>query len=206
MKKVWVAFWFIIGCQSQSLEDKSIQRADDFVELSSNDFLSSTELLTFNYDPRGQFYHPGGNSNSYRVFVVKNTLRLICYSDSCLVDEVFDVKAPFYVETGRYNMGADSIVGYDSKYYHFLESNFFKDAPLLKFQGYQKLLKEFGVFAYYTVFNGDVIKVYLNSNYYLLYSKGELSSEREGILNDKVIKDYQNGWTLREAERELDLG
>lgn len=192
----------LISCNEENrLLEYSQEKADQFVEMHSADFLKDTELLRYSYHPRAQFTFGQDSSNNYRVFPRHNEIVLICFSDSCELTESFN-KAPLIVSKGRYSMKQDSLfteLGYDSKTFqiHHFEQN-----PEEYFNKLKKRLEKYGVFAYFESMDKSFVKVYLSVQYYIVHSE----EVEKDINEDEILKSYKENWYFVKMKRQMDLG
>ena len=192
----------LISCNEEKrLLEYSQEKADQFLEMYSAEFLQDSELLRYNYNPRAHFTHGQNDSNIYRIIVRDNEIRLICFSDSCELTESFNDK-PLKVSKGKYFLKQDSIFtehSYDST---TIKIHDFKQNPEEYFNGLKKQLEKYGVFGYSKSTDKSFVKIYLSVQYYLINSK----NVENDINEDEIIKSYENNWYFVKMKRQMDLG
>lgn len=177
------------------------KRADTFIENHTIDFLNDSELLRYDYNPRGKFTYENDTKNTYRVFPIKNEVRLICISDTCTLSDSF-TKTPLVLLKGRYILKQDSIMTvwrYDSL---TVDINSFEINPEVYFQSLENRIEKYGLLGFSKSKNKQFIRIYLSVQYYLIQSKNIL----QDIYNDQIVKSYHSNWYLIKMERPMDLG
>lgn len=187
--------------EEQRLLNYSQEKADQFIEKYTEDFLKDEELLRYSYHPRAQFTFSQDSTNRYRIFPRENELRLICFSDSCELTESFN-KSPLTLLNGSYTLKQDSIfteISYDS---YSVKIHSFEINPENYFKGLKKRLEKYGVFAYSESKDKSFVKVYLSVRYYLIHTK-EVQTD---INKDEIIKSYKDNWYFVKMKRQMDLG
>jgi hypothetical protein len=172
-----------ISLNSCNNETQAIERADNFIRLCSTEIIKNSETHEYSYDVRGHFYHNGLDINNYRVFVVSDSLRLICYSDTCSIEgsTLKIAKSNIYISKNEY-------------------PRIYK-----RFNDFKNQMEDCNITSYWYNKEDSYIQIYLGVEYFLIYDSdfGDRNYINSG---DKLIKEYKNNWYLFKSNRPFDLG
>ncbi|WP_196889806.1 hypothetical protein [Aureivirga sp. CE67] len=204
--KAFVKYFFLIvlliSCnEEKQLLDYSQQRANQFVEKHADKFIKDSELLRYSYNPRAQFTNSQDSSNRYRIYQRRNEIELICFSDSCELEESFN-KIPLKIYKGRYTLKQDSLFVNLNNDSTALQIHSFKRNPVDYFNELNMRLKNYGVFNYFGSKDKSFIKVYFSTQYYLIHSY----DVENDIGQDELLKSYDNNWYFVKMKHKMDLG
>ena len=193
----------IVSCSNQEEYENEIKnKAKNFVEQYSNEFLKNKKLSKYTYHPRAKFTSTE-ESNSYRVFPGQNELNLYCFSDTCLISENF-TSSTLQLKKGKYKLKTDSIneeLSYNniiSKYHKFNYN------PSQYFKNLRDSINKWEIFSYYKSPDNSFCKVYLDNEYYLLYSNNKAFEKH--LEKDKIVSNISKNWVLVKMENKMDLG
>ena len=198
----YILFAFVlIACnEEQRLLYYSQDKADQFVEQYAEDFLKDEELLIYSYHPRAQFTCSKGATNSYRIFLRANEIRLFCFSDSCELKEPFN-KIPLTIPNGTYTIKQDSIIT-ELNSSSTSQAHLFEQNPVDYFMALKRRLDQYGVFAYAESKDQSFVKVWFSVQHYLIQSE----NIENDIKEDEILKSYNNNWYFVKMKRQMDLG
>ncbi len=187
--------------EEQRLLNYSQEKADQFIEKYAEEFLEDEELLRYSYHPRAQFTYIQDSTNNYGIFLRENEIRLICFSDSCELKELFN-KSPLILLNGTYTLKQDSIITEISYNSSTIKFHSFVINPEDYFNGLKNRIEKYGVFAYSESKDKSFVKVYLSVQYYLIHTK----EVQPDINKDDIIKSYKDNWYFVKMKRQMDLG
>lgn len=189
----------LVSCNPEgSRLDFAEMKADKFIENYSVEFLGDSELLRYNYHPRAQLTYGQDSTNIYRVFPREDEIRLICFTDTCVLSAPISNDLLF-LRKGSYTIKQDSIFSNDSLR---VQLHAFKFFPEEYFTGLKKRIEQYGIFAYAEAKDKSWLRVYLTTEYYLIHT----AEVQEEIGNDQIMKTYLDNWYLVKMKKPLDLG